>query len=272
MALNTATEPTGGLVFKKRGQNDLKKVLIFGSDGSGKSTFAENYCQENNLNAVVLDIEDTNYTNLPMLTEFDLSSDKTAYRQMKKVLDEIGKMDDIDTIIIDGIDAEIEAFISDANGLKCYSDRTKTFLKFIKDCMKTKKNLIFIGQSPVDLDWYKGDENPNKCIIKINAIVNEKYRCIKTPKIKNPKSEDDYEYSYEVVKYRTASGKTIVDDNPLREICLNIQKELEDEGTKVTKSTMKSKLVKDIKAGLIESNLRPDLIKYIQKHCPEELN
>ena len=61
-------------------------------------------------------------------------------------------------------------------------------------------------------------------------------------------------------------------DNPLREICLNIQKELQDEGTKVTKSTMKSKLVKDIKAGLIESSLRPDLIKYIQKHCPEELN
>lgn len=270
MALN-ANEPLG-LVFKKRGSDDLKKVLVLGNDGSGKSTFAEQYCKENNLNAVVLDVEDTNYTDLPMLTEFDLSSDKTAYRYFKRVLNEIEKMDDIDTIIVDGIDAVIESFISDANGLKAFSDRSKTFLKFIKDCMKTNKNLIFIGQSPVDLDWYKGDENPNKCIIKINAIVNEKYRCIKTPTVKNPKSEDDYEYSYEVVKYRTASGKTIVSDNPLREICLNIQRELESDGIKVTKSAMKSKVVKDIKAGFIEESLRPDLIKYIQKHCPEELN
>ena len=261
MALN-ANEPVG-LVFKKRGSDDLKKVLVLGNDGSGKSTFAEQYCKENNLNAVVLDVEDTNYTDLPMLTEFDLSSDKTAYRYFKRVLNEIEKMDDIDTIIVDGIDAVIESFISDANGLKAFSDRSKTFLKFIKDCMKTNKNLIFIGQSPVDLDWYKGDENPNKCIIKINAIVNEKYRCIKTEK---------GEYTYEVVKFRTATGKTEVDDNPLREICLNIQRELESDGIKVTKSAMKSKVVKDIKAGFIEESLRPDLIKYIQKHCPEELN
>ena len=265
MALNTTTKPTGGLVFKKRGQNDLKKVLIFGGDGSGKSTFAETYCKDNNLTAVVLDIEDTNYTDLPALREFDLSSDKVAYRFMKKVLAEIENMDDIDTIIIDGIDALIESFISDANGLKCYADRTKTFLKFIKDCMKTNKNLIFIGQSPVDLDWYKGDENPNKCIVKLNAIVNEKYRCIKTKKGR------DFDYTYETVKFRT-NGKTVVDDNPLRDICLQIQRELEDDGVKVTKSTMKSKVVKDIKAGFIEESLRPDLIKYIQKHCPEELN
>ncbi|MBQ7927755.1 MAG: AAA family ATPase [Methanobrevibacter sp.] len=272
MALNTTTEPTGGLVFKKRGQNDLKKVLVLGNDGSGKSTFAEKYCQENNLNAVVLDIEDTNYTDLPSLTEFDLSNDKAAYRYLKKVLSEIEQMEEVTTIIIDGIDTIIESFVSEANGLKAYSDRSKTFFKFIKDCLKTKKNLIFIGQSPVDLDWYKGDENPNKCIIRINAIVNEKYRCIKTPKVKNPKSEDDYEYTYEVLKYRTADGKTVVDDNPLREICLNIQRELEADGIKVTKSTMKSKVVKDIKAGFIVESLRPDLIKYIQKHCPEELN
>lgn len=270
MALNTTTK-SGGLVFKKRGTGDLKKVLVLGDDGSGKSTFAEEYCKENSLNAVVLDIENTNYTDLLMVNEFDLSSDKKAYRCLKMVLSEIEKMDDTDTIIIDGIDEVIESFISDAKGLKAFSDRSKTFSKFIKDCMKTNKNLIFIGQSPVDLDWYKGDENPNKCIIKINAIVNEKYRCIKTPKVKNPKSPNDYEYSYEVTKYR-ASRKTIVEDNPIREICLNIKRELEADGEAVTKSAMRSKVVKEIKAGFIEAELRPDLVKYINQYCPDNLD
>ena len=49
--------------MKTRG-NDLKKVLIYGLDGSGKSTFAEQYCNDNNLNAIVIDVDDTNYTDL----------------------------------------------------------------------------------------------------------------------------------------------------------------------------------------------------------------
>ena len=38
------------LQFKKRSEMDnKKKILIFGRDGQGKSTFAEKYCKENNL-------------------------------------------------------------------------------------------------------------------------------------------------------------------------------------------------------------------------------
>ena len=193
MALKSKETTTPNVVFKKRGSMNKKKVLIYGADGSGKSTFAETYCNKHGLNPVVLDIEDTNYTDLPMLSEFDLSTDKKAYLFMKQVLNEIEEMD-FDTIIIDGVDSLIESFISSAAGLKCYADRSKTFIRFIKDCLKTGKNLIFIGQSPVDLDYYKGtDTKPNSCIVKLNAMVNEKYRI-------------GDKYKAETVKYRVYDG------------------------------------------------------------------
>ena len=189
---NKSMSPTG-LSFKTRGADNKKKVLIYGQDGSGKSTYAEKYCRENGLNPVVLDIEDTNYTSLPMLNEFDLSTDVKSYRFMKQVLDEITETD-FDTIIIDGVDSLIESFISNANGLKCYADRSKTFLRFIKDCLATQKHLIFVGQSPVDLDYYKGgDAKPNTCIVKLNAMVNEKYKI-------------GDKFKVETVKYRVYEG------------------------------------------------------------------
>ena len=193
LAKNTPSAPSS-FTFKKRGADNKRKVLIYGQDGSGKSTYAEKYCSEHGLNPVVLDIEDTNYTDLPMLNEFDLSTDVKSYRFMKKVLEEITETE-FDTIIIDGVDSLIESFISNANGLKCYADRSKTFLRFVKDCLNTGRNLIFVGQSPVDLDYYKGtDKKPNSCIIKLNAMVNEKYRI-------------GDKYKVETVKYRVFDEK-----------------------------------------------------------------
>lgn len=193
MALKSKETPVNGLTFKKRGANDKKKVLIYGEDGSGKSTYAEKYCQEHGLNPVVLDIEDTNYSDLPMLSEFDLSTDVKSYRLFKKLLAEI-EGTDFDTIIIDGVDSIIESFVSDANGMKCWADRTRTFFKFLRDCTKTNKNLIFVGQSPVDLNYTKGtDSKPNACVVKLNAIVNEKY-------------EMKPNFQVETVKYRVYKG------------------------------------------------------------------
>jgi GTPase SAR1 family protein len=106
LAKNTPSTPSS-FTFKKRGADNKRKVLIYGQDGSGKSTYAEKYCSEHGLNPVVLDIEDTNYTDLPMLNEFDLSTDVKSYRFMKKVLEEITETE-FDTIIIDGVDSLIE--------------------------------------------------------------------------------------------------------------------------------------------------------------------
>lgn len=195
MALKSKTVSNGGLTITKRGENDKKKVLIYGDDGSGKSTYAEFYCIDHGLNPIVFDIEDTNYTSLPIVTDFDLSSDVKAYRSLKGMLNEIEGME-YDTIIIDGVDSIIEAFVSDANGMKCWADRTKTFFKFLRDCTKTNKNLIFVGQAPVDLNYTKGtDSKPNACVVKLNAMVNEKY-------------EMKPNFKVETVKYRVFKGET----------------------------------------------------------------
>ena len=53
--------------LKKRGIDDAKKILIYGNDGTGKSTFASEYCKEHGLNPIVIDIDDTNYTDCDIL-------------------------------------------------------------------------------------------------------------------------------------------------------------------------------------------------------------
>ena len=61
------------LQFKRRSsETNLKKVMIYGHDGTGKSTFAENYCNKNGLNPVVIDIDDTNYTILVVMLKHSI--------------------------------------------------------------------------------------------------------------------------------------------------------------------------------------------------------
>jgi len=257
------------LKFKKRGANDLKKVMVYGQDGSGKSTFAENYCKENNLNPVVIDIDDTNYTNLPIL-ELNFRNDIKTYSEIKNAVEEISKTDDFDTIIIDGVTSLLEMLVSKAKGLKKYSDRAERFQDLLRLLLASGKNLIFIGQADMEV-IYNEEFQSSKMVIKVNSIVNEKYLCYK-------KKEG---YSHKVVKFRTFEGDDTrvggetpapVDDDPLRNICIEVKSQLEQEGKLVTKSTMKSKVIKLINSGEIDSELRPSLIRFIEDYCPEKIN
>lgn len=257
------------LKFKKRGNTDLKKVMVYGMDGSGKSTFAANYCRENGLKPVVIDIDDTNYTDLPIL-ELNLKNDVKTFTEIKSAIEEISKTDDFDTIILDGVTSLLEMLVSNAGGLAKYSDRATRFQKILQALLSSGKNLIFIGQ--IDMEVIFNDKvQSSKMVIKVNSIVNEKYLC----------EVDDGNYFHKVVKFRAIpNNETIiggetpaeVDDDPLKNICYEVKNQLEFEGKLVTKSSMKSKVVKLIKAGEIEENMRPSLIQFIEKHCPEELN
>lgn len=165
------------LKLKTRG-NDLKKVLIYGLDGSGKSTFAETYCNDNNLNAVVIDVDDTNYTDLDLL-DIELTSDIIAYNNMKKTILEI-KNSDYDTIVLDGVSSLIELLTPSSDkkdlGMRAYKIRADRFASILQKLLKTGKNLIFIGQ--IDMEVIYNDETQsNKPVLKINSIVNEKYKC-----------------------------------------------------------------------------------------------
>lgn len=191
MALKTKTAPTGELVFKTRGVDEKKKVLIYGNDGTGKSTFAETYCRNKGLNPVVIDVDDTNYTSLPIV-QVDLSTDVNAYRMVKDVVLKIKQTDEFDTIILDGVTSYLEMLVSKANGLKKFSDRAERFQDILRLLQSTGKHLIFIGQADMEV-IYTEEHQSNKMVIKINSIVNEKYYCYIDEKGK---------YQTKTVKYR----------------------------------------------------------------------
>jgi adenosyl cobinamide kinase/adenosyl cobinamide phosphate guanylyltransferase len=175
MALKSKTAPVNGLTFKNRGANDKKKVLIYGNDGTGKSTYAEKYCKNNQLNAVCIDIDDTNYTSIP-LVEIDTRTDLTTFNSICQVIELITEDDRFDTIIVDGVTSLIEMLVSKANGLKKYSDRSERFTKILRLLQSSGKNIIWIGQADMKV-IYTEDHQSNKIVIKINSIVNEKYHC-----------------------------------------------------------------------------------------------
>ena len=178
------------LKFKQRGTNDLKKVLVYGADGSGKSTFAENYCNEHNLSPVVIDIDDTNYTNLPIV-EIDLSSDMVAFRNIIRTIKEV-KISQFDRIILDGVTSLLEILTSKEKGIKKYSDRAERFSAILNELLSSGKNIIFIGQIDMKVIHNEEFQSP-KPIVKINSIVNEKYLCIK----------EKNSFTYETEKYRS---------------------------------------------------------------------
>ena len=176
MALKSKAPSPGTLSFKTRGANDKKKVLIYGNDGTGKSTYAEQYCKDNDLKAVCIDIDDTNYTSIP-LVEIDTRTDLTTFNSICQVIDLISEDDRFDTIIVDGVTSLIEMLVSKANGLRKYSDRSERFTKILRKIQASGKNIIWIGQADMKV-IYNDEHQSNKIVIKINSIVNEKYHCL----------------------------------------------------------------------------------------------
>ena len=181
------------LKFKNRQEGPrLKKVLVYGMDGSGKSTFAEQYCKENGLNPVCIDIDDTNYTNVPIV-EVNLTTDLTTYNTVKGVIQEITKTDEFDTIILDGVTSLLELLTSKAKGMAAYSDRSKRWNDILRALLVSGKNIIFVGQIDMEL-IYTPDAQSSKAVIKVNSMVNEKYYTY---------IDDKGQYCHDVKKFRT---------------------------------------------------------------------
>lgn len=184
------------LKLKDRTKGSLKKVMIYGLDGSGKSTFAEQYCHENGLNPVVIDIDDTNYTHLPIL-DLDLDSDVKTIKSIQEAIKEIRKSE-YDTIILDGVTSLLEKLTSNKPGMACYSDRAKRWNNILNLLSASKKHLIFIGQ--IDMEVIYTDEyQSSKAVMHVNYLVNEKYKTY----------VEKGQYKHEVVKIRTWEGKPL---------------------------------------------------------------
>ena len=203
MALKTTATPSGdaGLQFKTRTAQDKKKVMIYGNDGTGKSTFAETYCKKYGLKPVVIDIDDTNFTSLPIV-EMELEdTNKRNWLRIKDTFKKICQSEDFDTVILDGVTSLLEMLVSDANGLKAYKDRSDRFNELLLMLQKSGKNIIYIGQADMKV-VYSDDHQSNKSVIKVNSIVNEKYCCY---------IDDKGKFKVRTEKYRT------VEDNPEKE-------------------------------------------------------
>jgi len=198
MALKSgAPESTGGLTFKTRSAKDRKKVMIYGNDGTGKSTFAETYCNKYGLSAVVIDIDDTNFTNLPIAEmEFE-ENNKRNYLRIRDTFKKCCQSQDFDTVIVDGVTSLLEMLVSDANGMKAYKDRSDRFNELLMILQRSRKNIIFIGQADMAV-IYNDEHQSNKAVIKINSIVNEKYYCF---------FDDKGKFKVRTEKYRTVEDK-----------------------------------------------------------------
>jgi len=183
------------LKFKNPEVQDLKKVMVYGYDGTGKSTFAANYCKENNLNPVVFDFDDTNRTVLysqGRVLDISMKNDLQAFNNVKAAIEEI-KKSKFDTIIIDGATSYLEMLVSNAKGLAKYSDRASRWNKILQLLLDSGKNLIFVGQIDMEVIFTE-DFQSSKAVIKVNSLVNEKYYCF---------IDDKGNFTYEVKKLRT---------------------------------------------------------------------
>ena len=199
MALRSKETTTGnsGLTFKTRTATDVKKVMIYGNDGTGKSTFAETYCNQHQLNPVVIDIDDTNFTSLPIVElEFE-DNNKRNWLRIRDTFKKVALSEDFDTIIVDGVTSLLEMLVSDANGLKAYKDRADRFNELLLILQRSRKNIIYIGQADMKV-IYSEDHQSNKSVIKVNSIVNEKYRCY---------FGDKGEFKVETEKFRRVEPK-----------------------------------------------------------------
>ena len=70
------------MALKLKNRQDIpRKVLFYGKDGTGKSTQAYRYCKSKGLKAVVVDVDETNFTPLDIV-DVDFSNPLKAYTGM----------------------------------------------------------------------------------------------------------------------------------------------------------------------------------------------
>lgn len=163
------------LKFKAKETKPIR-TLIYGLDGTGKSTAAKKYCQKKGLKPVVIDMDNTNWTELPIL-DVKFQGPKMFVTAVNNIIMDISKSPDFDTLIIDGIGSMVDLFIpDDGKGQYVWTTRNQHFNRLWKCLVRTPINIIFIGQDDMVV---KPDKDTNKIAVKINAMVNWKFECTK---------------------------------------------------------------------------------------------
>ena len=162
------------IVLKNR-QNVPRKVLFYGKDGTGKSTQACNYCRAKGLKAIVVDVDETNFTACDVI-DVDLSNPLKAYTNMLEVIEDV-KNSEYDTLIIDGIGSWIQYMTPKKDPFM--ATRNARFNEVMKELRNSKLNVILVAQVDFYIEDPGKDEKNNKMVVYLNGWVNEKYYCSK---------------------------------------------------------------------------------------------
>ena len=163
------------IVLKNR-QNVPRKVLFYGKDGTGKSTQACNYCRAKGLKAIVVDVDETNFTACDVI-DVDLSNPLKAYTNMLEVIEDVKASEDYDTIVIDGITSWIQMMTPKKDPF--YATRTSRFNDVMKELRNSRLNVILVGQVDLYVEDPGKEEKNNNMVVYLNGWVNEKYYCSK---------------------------------------------------------------------------------------------
>jgi adenylate kinase family enzyme len=181
-----------GTEFKFRSTKDRKKkILINGITGTGKSTVAKKYCDKYKLNAVVFDIDDSNFAMTDRIIDVDYSLN--ANQLTNEIVGIIKRVpDEYDTIIVDGIDTLNDSLTpNDVEGQIAFKRRADNFKRIINELKASDRNIIYIGQQSMVM--IAEDKDYPKPVQQINNMVNFTYRCFK---------DEKGNYCTECLKYR----------------------------------------------------------------------
>ena len=163
------------LKFKTR-KDIPRKVLFYGKDGCGKSTQAARYIKAKGLKAVCVDVDETNFTSIPIV-DVDLSNPLKAYTNMLEVIEEVKNSPDFDTLVIDGITSWIQYMTPKKDPFM--ANRNSRFNEVMKELRNSRLNVILIGQIDLYIEDPGKEEKNNKMSVYLNGWVNEKYYCSK---------------------------------------------------------------------------------------------
>lgn len=182
--------------FKFKSPSERReKILVNGLTGTGKSTAVANYCKKHKLNAIVFDIDSTNFAMEDRVVDVDYTLN--ANQLTNEIVGLIKKIpSEYDTIIVDGIDSLNDHLTpSNVEGQYAFKLRADNFKKIINELKASDRNIIFIGQQAmVMVDESKDYSKP---VQQINNMVNFTYRCYK---------DEKGNFCTECLKYRGEEG------------------------------------------------------------------
>lgn len=161
----------------KNRKNVPRKVLFYGKDGTGKSTRACQYVKVKGLNAVVIDVDETNFTECDVL-DINLGNPVQAFSNMLAAIEEIKNDENYDTVIIDGITSWIDYIKPKKDPYAAIT--TSRFNEFAKVLRNSRLNVILIGQVDLYIEDPGKEEKNNRRVVFLNGWVNEKYYCYRT--------------------------------------------------------------------------------------------